>query len=521
MSPARSAFPLERPPRFEYVLRSRYEMAPTAKASVLLFAFFTLFYFVSMPGCLQISDSEYSAKTAQAIARHGTMEIEATPEEAGYVFRREGRAYSKFGIGLALIWVPFVAVADSVARATGLAPTFVAHFVLSTYSIFFGAGCCVLFHLLLVAMGVSRRHALLVTLALGIGTICWKYSVYDFSEIAQTFLLLAATYAALRNTSVSVALMAAYLSFLVFVKVAAVIYIPAFVSYSVWLNRRTPADAMRKVLTVAVVGAVFAGVLLWLNYVRFGNPFESGYGGQASEFSATIPSNVLSLLVSPEKGLFLYSPILLFAVLACRPFCAEHRPEAWLFGALIALNLCFHALYVYFEGGWSWGPRFQVVITPFLLLPAAVALDRRPTLRWVFLPLLAVSVVVQVAGVLQNDREYFTIRQVLLKDRSQPTPPPIAGHLVILKHKLLRGDSVYTAREFGLQAQETLDASSYSTFQGLNLWYVQVARRLDLEFLKVTPWIVSPVLLFLLVILLKTAVADDRILPRVGEGPVT
>jgi hypothetical protein len=473
-------------------------MASPTKTPLLLFAFFTLFYFVSMPGYLQVSDSEYSLKTAQSLLHRGTFEIERTPQSEGYVFVRDGRAYSKFGIGLALLWVPFVAVAGMVAHISGLPAEFVTHFVVSTYSIFFGALACVLFHRLAGAFCLSASHALLLTLAFGLGTIIWKYSVYDFSEIVQTCALLGATLAALRNTPRSLALMAACLSANVFMKVAAVIYLPVFFAYVWWVNRHDARVALRKLGAAAVVGGIFGAVLLYLNYVRFGNPLESGYGGQAVMFSDRFLHNLAALLISPEKGLFLYSPILLFAVAGYPAFVARHRAEAGLFVALALINLCFHASYIYYEGGWCWGPRFQVVITYLLLLPAGMLLDRWPAWRPAFFALFAISTAVQSLAVLEKDQEYHTLRTLILQDRSQPMPAPILGHWVVLRHKLTKGDTIYPAREFGLRHDETLDASGYSTFQGLNLWYGHVARSLGLGWLKWTPVLAFPLLAWLL-----------------------
>ncbi len=480
-------------------------MESKSRTPLLLFLFFTLFYFVTMPGYLQISDSEFSLKTAQALLHRGTFAIEHRPESAGYVFVREGQGFSKFGVGLALIWVPFVAVADVVARLSGLPAEFVTHFVVSTYSIFFGAAVCVLFHRLASAFGVGKRHALLLTLAFGIGTIVWKYSVYDFSEIAQTSFLLGATCAAWRNTPRSVAVMTVLLSLNVWTKVASAIYVPIFLAYLVLVNRTDARGIVRRLSVSAAVGAVFVAGLLWLNWVRFGDPLESGYGEQASMFSDRFLHNAAALLVSPEKGLFLYSPVLLFGLAGFPWFFRRHRAEAWLFVALILANVSFHSLYVYYEGGWCWGPRFSVPITFALLLPAGLLLDRRPGLLPWFVALMLISSSVQVLGVLEKDQEYLTLRHVLHRDPSAPLPSPIIGHFIVLKHKLTGGGNVYAVREFGVNSDAILDASSYSTFRGLNLWYLHVARGLERDAVKWAPLLILPLLGWVFVALLREA----------------
>jgi hypothetical protein len=472
-------------------------MALPARIPLLLFLFFTLFYFVTMPGYLQVSDSGFSLRTAQALVQRGTLEIENTAASEGYVFLRDGRAFSKFGIGLALIWVPFVALADGVIALTGLPAELVTHFVVSTFSIFFGAAACVLFSWLASAFGVGKRHAVRLTLVFGLGTIVWKYSVFDFSEIVQAVFLLGATLAAWRNTPRAIAVMTVMLSFNVWTKVAAAIYVPLFLSYVAVRNRRDLAAWARRFAIAAAVGAVFVGGLLYLNWLRFGHPLESGYGEQAAMFSATPLRNAAALLFSVEKGAFLYSPILLFGLAGFPLLWARHRAEAGLLAALIAVSVGFHALYVYYEGGWCWGPRFLVPVTFALLLPAGLLLDRRPALRPWFLALAIVSGAVQVLGVAVKDQEYLTLRNVLHQDRATPLPSPIVGHAVVLRHKLTGGGSAYAVREFGVHSDAVLDTTEFSTFQGFNLWYFHVARGLGREAVKLAPLAVLPFLVWL------------------------
>ena len=480
-------------------------MEPKSRLPLLFFLFFTLFYFVTMPGYVQVSDSGFSLRTAQALVHRGTLEIEQTPASESYVFVREGRTFSKFGIGLALIWVPFVVVADVIARLSGLPAEFVASFVVSTYSIFFGAAACVLFYLLSGALGVGKRNAVLLTLAFGLGTIVWKYSVFDFSEIAQMFFLLGATYAAWRNTPRSIAAMTVLLSLNVWTKVAAAIYVPIFLAYVAWRNRRDVPGGARRFAIAAGVGAVFVGGLLYLNWIRFAHPLESGYGGQAAMFSQTPLRNAAALLFSWEKGVFLYSPILLFGLAGFPRFFARHGAEATFFAVLLAVNVGFHAQYVYYEGGWCWGPRFLVPFTFALLLPAGILLDGRPALRPWFIAGVVVSLIVQLPGVLVKDQEYLTLRHVLHQDRTAPLPSPLLGHAIVLRHKLTDGGAIYPVRQFGVNSDATLDVSEFSTFRGLNLWYFHVARALGRDAIKFVPLAVVPFLVWSFIALVRAA----------------
>jgi hypothetical protein len=48
-------------------------------------------------------------------------------------------------------------------------------------------------------------------------------------------------------------------------------------------------------------------VMAFYNQVRFGNPFETGYGEEAGAFTTPLLLGLYGLLLSPGKGLFEYA----------------------------------------------------------------------------------------------------------------------------------------------------------------------------------------------------------------------
>ncbi len=483
---------------------------PSTRLALLLAGFFLLFYFVSMPGYIQVLDSELSLRTAQALVDKGSLIIEPTPGKLG-IFESNGRSFSKYGPGLAFCWVPFVLLAKGASAISGAPYELVAHFLVSSCSIFFGAAACAIFHLLLRHLAVSNGSAALGTLGLGMGTMVWKYSVYDFSEIIQMCALLIAFYGFVRNETRWLALSSVALSLAVFVKLVTVIYLPLFVVYLWVRNRADVPRFFRKLATIAVVGAPFALLLALLNYLRFGSALESGYGGEASWFSNEyLLDNLWNLTCSLEKGLLWYSPILLFSIAAFPSFWRQHRHEARLATALVVVNLVFHARYAAWEGGWCWGPRYQVAVTFLLMLPAAFALDRHPRWKWAFVGLLILSTAVQCVGVAVKDQEYLTIRQVILGDRRDQLPSALLGEAILLQHKLTQGNNRYSSRELGLEEDFVVDTSSYSTFLGLNIWHQHLSRQLQHRGFLVVPWLVAPILVWLLFVIVRQARRADQ-----------
>ena len=98
---------------------------------------------------------------------------------------------------------------------------------------------------------------------------------------------------------------------------------------------------------------------------------------------------LMEILWLPKRGLFFFAPLLLLAVLGFVPMLrrGKQRPEALLFLAIAAAFLTMNASFVDWDGGNSFGPRYLLPALPFLALPLAPAMARRPRLAMVLLVL--------------------------------------------------------------------------------------------------------------------------------------
>ena len=79
----------------------------------------------------------------------------------------------------------------------------------------------------------------------------------------------------------------------------------------------------------------------------------------------------LGLTVSPFRGIFWYSPVLLLGLVGALPFTRRHRWEGLAFLLIVALHILGYSRYLYWSGGVAWGSRYMLPIIPFLLLLAA------------------------------------------------------------------------------------------------------------------------------------------------------
>ena len=85
----------------------------------MIFGLLVLIYSLTAKGYLAVPDSEFSLKTAKSIVERNSLTIDAEDFERGYVFHTDdGRIYSKYGIGLALLWIPYVLVGKLIASST-------------------------------------------------------------------------------------------------------------------------------------------------------------------------------------------------------------------------------------------------------------------------------------------------------------------------------------------------------------------------------------------------------------------
>ncbi|HTS03704.1 MAG TPA: hypothetical protein VMN04_14375, partial [Thermoanaerobaculia bacterium] len=135
--------------------------------------------------------------------------------------------------------------------------------------------------------------------------------------------------------------------------------------------------AARSARWIVIGAAVPAALTLLYNLVAAGNP-AGAYGavGDASFLAHDFLGGLAGLLVSPTRGLLVFSPFLLAVPLAFRPLLrdASSRRLTLLVAAALVLNVSLYAK-ADWRMGMAWGPRWLTDLLPFLfwLLPSAIA----------------------------------------------------------------------------------------------------------------------------------------------------
>jgi hypothetical protein len=165
--------------------------------------------------------------------------------------------------------------------------------------------------------------------------------------------------------------------------------------------------AGRRAVLLAAAAALPMGLVLLYNFGVAGN-ILGGYGlaGEASFFDHDLLSGLGGLLFSPTRGLFVFSPFLLFLVLAFRRLPRDRgdfgergdRGLLLAMGAGIVVQVLLYAL-TDWRAGISWGPRYLTDLLPLLvwmLVPVVAAL--RGFGRVCFLLAVGAAVAIQAIG---------------------------------------------------------------------------------------------------------------------------
>lgn len=454
-----------------------------------LLLIYTIVYLFTAKGYLEVSDTNYSLQTAESLVKYGQLAI--TPSPGATFTAANGNSYSKYGIGLAAIYVPLVWFSQRISTTTGLPPNEIAGFLISFLNIPFAILTVIVFGKLLGRFGTSPKYARLLMTGLAFGTLCWRYAVYDFSEGMQTSLLLLAVCGLVISSRQQLILGGLGFAGLVLIKLVHAALLPICVTYLLWHPGTYWRSRIKAVIVFTAPVILALGVIAWLNLVRFGNALESGYGSEARQF---IPSQLLytlpRLIGSLDKGLFLFCPILILGLLGWIPFIRRFPREAGLCTGLVIANLVLAGAWHSWVGGWSWGPRLVVPAIPLWLLPAGCAFSGTPSRssrRWIAC-LVLISALFQVPGVLVKGQQIHQIRfNELAEAERQAFPSDWSAAWLVLQHKLQGAPEVYTLAEFGVPGERTIDLTKYRTYQGLNVWTEHVARQYRIPLLRWLP----------------------------------
>ncbi len=386
-----------------------------------LFIFFVSIYLLTASDYYYLTDvSQSRIETAESIIERSDL----TVLEGVGIRGDDGRYYPLFGIGSALLAIPFYVV----GKLMGGPPENAVHVM----NQLIGAATAVVVFLFSLSLGYSRRASLSVAIFYGLGTAAWFLAKDQGDHAMEIFFVLLSVYSMYRYLrydnrlyllasalSIGVGFITRYTSLLALP--------PIFLMILLWRRRTIPGTAVkmtaRDILFFLTGFLPFVCFVLWFNYYRFGSILETGYSLLASRsrldfFTGTpLLTGLSGFLVSPGKGFFYYSPITLLFFFSLKSFVKNHLDLAVCFVGLMIFYLLFLSKNVFWHGDCTWGPRYLYVITPFLIIPAAELIDsplwpmRKFTKISVY-SLFILSLSIQLAAIsVSPDKYFFSLKE--------------------------------------------------------------------------------------------------------------
>jgi hypothetical protein len=310
--------------------------------------------------------------------------------------------YSVYPIGTPLMAVPYVAANDALGGhlirdlEQNIAPWH-DHFAASAIS----AAAAAMLYLAMRRREASVTAALLATTAFALGTTVWSTASRGLWQHGPLILCFSVAIYFLSRKPIRLIDAAAAgfaLGYAVLTRQMAGIALITIALALLSMNWRAAF-----VLGLAAIPPMLVNVAYDLHaFGWIGNPYVSQYAGTAA-WSWTA---FAGLMVSPQRGLLIFSPILLFAGYGFVHLVRERRasPLDWAYLAYCLSLWAFLACWPGWHGAYSYGPRLMSDALPFLALYLATAWDsmavRRSALTTMagFFLLLAVSIAIHARG---------------------------------------------------------------------------------------------------------------------------
>lgn len=374
----------------------------------LLVALLVVVYTMTSAGRFHIVDEVSLFAVTESLALRGQVDTNAiawtqwvnSPGEVLGAFGPDGEVYSKKGPGPAFLAVPWYLA----LRLSGLLG-FTVGLLQSTllWNGIVTAVTAALLWLTAVRLGYRDRAGLVLGLLFGLATIAWPYANHFFGEPLSAFSLLLAFYGILswlRSGRTSWMILAGLGAGCALITVTAhavlVAVLGAYASIGWWLPRQRARNAAASVAAGTTpheertigryIGGLAAfglplvaagGLLLWYNTMRFGSPLDTGYHFDSGEgFTTPFFQGFWGLVGSPYRGLFWHTPLFIASLAGAWPFFKRDRLEAVVIAGLSAALIGLYSLWWMWWGGFAWGPRFLVPMTPFWVLLTAPLVER-------------------------------------------------------------------------------------------------------------------------------------------------
>lgn len=284
----------------------------------------------------------------------------------------DGRYYPTHELGTLLVGVPFAWVAEGAARWTGFPFKRTFELLMAGCSaLLFGVSLVALFWELPGQPGAPGKARVLLALLLSSQYVVYLGFPADVSMSATVMALLCLAWRRAAAGSLAAHGWAGVAGGALVLLKLTNSFVPLTAGVLVLSERDVAWRARLARLLVFALGAVPGiGLAAWWNHVRTGSPMTTQYRAVHDFEPELLPEGLLASLVSPGKGLLVYTPTLLLLPLAIRSLPSDRvfRREAALVIGSAVLTLLRLAATRDWDGHAGWGVRYYVPWIPSLML---------------------------------------------------------------------------------------------------------------------------------------------------------
>jgi hypothetical protein len=355
-------------------------------------------------------------ETVEQLLTRGRLSFDRPPVQptAPYRLAPDGRYYTIHELGTVILSLPAGVAGLGLARSSGVPFKRAFEFVSAV-------GAAALFGLVLVALmwdllrdtsATARRQAGLL-LALVLGS---QYAVYAGfgADVSVCAALIVFTCVAWRGVEGDGARLRACLAvgalagLLVLVKVSTALVLLCAAALMLWDGERPWRQRRWRLAALSLGAAPFLAGAAWWNHVHQGAPWRSPFPACHDWELRLLGEGIAGSLVSPVKGLLLFTPALLLLPAALRTLLREpaHRREGLLVAGSFALTFLRLAPTECWHSAAGWGIRYYVPWIPALMLVLARGVWWRPAAggaaRVLRVALVAAGLVVNLSGLVTN-----------------------------------------------------------------------------------------------------------------------
>lgn len=325
------------------------------------------------------------AKTVVTQATYPTPIQPEYYEYSGHGVNILGSNYiTPYSSGQSILLFPFIAISSLFSNGTTFNDYYKAFNGHSLYdgiavlnaAVIYGFLGIIFTYLFLKELGFSKKLSFFSPIAIFISLhlISYTFEQPGYSHVYEFFAYSAFLYF---FTKFFIAKHAKYLYFasifagiLVLIRIVdvALILLPfLFILYKI--------RSKKVVFTSYLILVFFASILLAYNYLSYGNPFTLGYTINGnSGFSTNL--NIIPLLFSNTRGLFMWSPLILLSVLGLVLYSKKSKSSLVFFIFPVGLLLFIYNFWSNWWGGVSAGQRFLIVLAPLFALGFAYLYTR-------------------------------------------------------------------------------------------------------------------------------------------------